>query len=54
MAKEEKAKTAKCDSVKDTARAILCAKIASNENDDNLDTIKAAYDLAEAFEAYEN
>ena len=52
--KDVKEKTVKCDPVKDTARVILCALIASNENEDGLGTIAEAYKLAEAFEAYDN
>ncbi len=44
----------KCDSVKDTARLLLCAIVASDENENGADTIAKAYDLARAFEAYEN
>ena len=54
MTKKDDAKTVKCDPVKDTARAILCALIASNENANTSDTVKEAYELATAFEAYEN
>jgi hypothetical protein len=43
----------KCDPVRELAKDILCALIASNENEDGRDTIKKAYDLARAFEDYE-
>ena len=51
--KASKTFTIKRDPVKETARDVLGALIASNENEDGLDTIKKAYEIAEAFENYE-
>jgi len=52
MSKKEEKKD-ECNTTEKLAEKILCALIASNENEDGLDTVKKAYEIAKTFENYE-
>ena len=52
MSKKDEKKKDECDPVKELAKDVLCALIASNENEDGIETVKKAYEIANAFEDY--